>query len=235
MPAWMTSELRELVCVPIASSASRMMTSLPASASSRAIARPTTPAPTTTTSTRSMAKQPLEAEDASAGERRGARHGPRRAVEQRADQRAEERAGGEADGADQRRGAAGGPREGRERERRGVRQHQRGAEEQQRERRHDRGPVRGTGPGERGSRRATREDQPAAAPDESRHAEPHHETACRPGTGDLAEHHAGEHPDVSADTNAQAGERKGGARHPREDRELAGEHHEQRAEEARLG
>src|SRR6266404_6689397 len=53
MPAWITSELRELVCVPIASSASSTITSRPASASSRAIARPTTPAPTTTASTRS--------------------------------------------------------------------------------------------------------------------------------------------------------------------------------------
>src|SRR5205085_11642729 len=101
MPAWITSEFRELVCVPIASSASRMMTSLPVSASSRAIARPTTPAPTMTTSTRSITKQPLEAEHADAGERRGARHGSRRAVEQRAKERAKERAGGEADGADE--------------------------------------------------------------------------------------------------------------------------------------
>src|SRR5437868_15407253 len=102
MPAWITSEFRELVCVPIASSASRMMTSLPVSASSRAIARPTTPAPTMTTSTRSITtKQLLEAEHAGRGERRGARHGPRRAVEQRAKERAKERAGGEADGADE--------------------------------------------------------------------------------------------------------------------------------------
>src|SRR5438128_1520167 len=43
----MTSELRALVCVPIADSASITMTSRPASASSRAIARPTTPAPIT--------------------------------------------------------------------------------------------------------------------------------------------------------------------------------------------
>src|SRR5205085_4959220 len=133
MPAWITSEFRELVCVPIASSASRMMTSLPASASSRAIARPTTPAPTTTVSTRSMAQQPLEAEDACGGERRGARHRPRRAVEQQAEERAEDRAGREADGADQRRGAAGGAGEGRERERGGVRQHECRAEEQERE------------------------------------------------------------------------------------------------------
>src|SRR3546814_16234139 len=43
----MTTELRELVCVPNAGSASRMVTSRPASASSRAMARPTAPAPMT--------------------------------------------------------------------------------------------------------------------------------------------------------------------------------------------
>src|SRR5712691_571567 len=47
----MTSELRELLCAPIASSASRMITSRPAVASARATARPTTPAPMTTDST----------------------------------------------------------------------------------------------------------------------------------------------------------------------------------------
>src|SRR5476651_2518972 len=51
MPAWMTSELRELVPVPIPSADSRMMTSRPARASARATARPTTPAPITTQST----------------------------------------------------------------------------------------------------------------------------------------------------------------------------------------
>src|SRR5438067_9584569 len=56
MPAWMTSELRELVCVPIASSASRITTSRPARASARATARPTTPPPTTTASTFSTQK-----------------------------------------------------------------------------------------------------------------------------------------------------------------------------------
>src|SRR5919201_604049 len=50
MPAWMTSELRELVCVPIASSASRITTSRPARARARATPRPTTPAPMTTAS-----------------------------------------------------------------------------------------------------------------------------------------------------------------------------------------
>ena len=50
-PAWMTSLLRALVMLPIAPSASTITTSLPARASARAIARPTTPAPTTTVST----------------------------------------------------------------------------------------------------------------------------------------------------------------------------------------
>src|SRR3954451_7130362 len=148
MPAWMTSELRELVCVPMASSASRMMNSRPASASSRAMARPTTPAPTTTASTRSMAYPALEPEDAPCGERGGACHRPRRAVEQRAEKHAEERAGGEADGADQRRRAACGVRKGREDERRRVRQHERGPEEEQRKRRDDGRPVRAARPGE---------------------------------------------------------------------------------------
>src|SRR6267154_1072955 len=49
----MTSLLRELVAVPIAPSASRTITSRPASASDLATARPATPAPITTESTRS--------------------------------------------------------------------------------------------------------------------------------------------------------------------------------------
>src|SRR5512134_2722629 len=53
MPAWITSLLRALVAVPNAFSASTMITSRPACASARAQARPTTPAPTTTQSTRS--------------------------------------------------------------------------------------------------------------------------------------------------------------------------------------
>ena len=53
MPAWITSELRELVWLPISRSASSTTTSRPASASARATASPTTPAPTTTHSTRS--------------------------------------------------------------------------------------------------------------------------------------------------------------------------------------
>src|SRR6267154_1617001 len=49
----MTSLLRELVAVPIVPSASRTITSRPASASDLATARPATPAPITTESTRS--------------------------------------------------------------------------------------------------------------------------------------------------------------------------------------
>src|SRR2546422_267760 len=94
MPAWITSELRELVCVPIASSASRMITSRPASASSRAIASPTTPAPTTTASTLSTREPPFERKGGEAGKRGGGGHRARGAVEKRAEQRAENCAGG---------------------------------------------------------------------------------------------------------------------------------------------
>src|SRR5574338_638239 len=58
MPAWMTSELRELVWVPNAASASRMTTSRPASASRRATASPTTPAPITAQSILSVMGRP---------------------------------------------------------------------------------------------------------------------------------------------------------------------------------
>ena len=54
MPAWITSELRELVWLPISPSASSTTTSRPARASARATASPTTPAPTTMQSTRSI-------------------------------------------------------------------------------------------------------------------------------------------------------------------------------------
>src|SRR3989442_13456367 len=116
MPAWITSELRELVCVPIASSASRMITSRPAIASSRATASQTAPARTTTASTLSMAlstrEHPFEDEGGEAGERRDGCHRARAAVEERAEQRAERRARGEADRADERRSGARGLREG---------------------------------------------------------------------------------------------------------------------------
>src|SRR5215468_980293 len=49
MPPWITSLLRDEVPVPIASAASATITSCPASAAARAIASPTTPAPTTRT------------------------------------------------------------------------------------------------------------------------------------------------------------------------------------------
>src|SRR6266850_5053508 len=149
MPAWITSELRELVWVPIASSASRMITSRPAMASSRAMARPTTPAPTTTASTLSTRELPFEGEGGKAGERGGGRHRARAAVEERAEQRAERGARGEADRADQRRRGARGLREGRQRERGGARQDERGAEKQHGERPDQREPVLGARPGER--------------------------------------------------------------------------------------
>src|SRR3954463_6955980 len=115
MPAWITSELRELVCVPIASSASRITTSRPARARARAMARPTTPAPMTTASTRSMGKPPFEEERRHAGERGDARHRPRRAVKDDAKDCADRRADGEADRADERGRGAGEFRKGRNR------------------------------------------------------------------------------------------------------------------------
>src|SRR6185369_12820681 len=120
MPAWMTSELRELVCVPIASSASTITTSRPASASARATARPTTPAPMTTASTLSTQQAPLDEEGARAAQRGDARHRPRAAVEERAERGADRRAHGELRRADERGGGSGGAREGRQRRRRGV-------------------------------------------------------------------------------------------------------------------
>src|SRR5579863_5377169 len=57
MPAWITSLLRELAPVPNRSAASRINTSRPRNASSRATARPMTPAPTTTASTLSIGRE----------------------------------------------------------------------------------------------------------------------------------------------------------------------------------
>src|SRR2546421_411824 len=142
MPAWITSELRELVCVPIASSASRMITSRPAIASSRATARPTTPAPTTTASTLSMALSTRE-------------------------------------------------------------------------------PAFDAGPGECRDGEAAAEHQPAAAAHEPGAAEAQHEAARRPGAGDLAEHHAGEHPAVGVERHAHVREGKRRCCDPREDAHLA--------------
>src|SRR5436189_6486127 len=49
MPAWITSLLREETPLPMPPVASATLTSWPASAAARAIARPTTPAPMTRT------------------------------------------------------------------------------------------------------------------------------------------------------------------------------------------
>src|SRR4051812_24713058 len=126
----MTSEFRELVCVPIASSDSRITTSRPASASARATARPTTPAPITTASTFSKGETPLEEERRGAGQRGGGRHRPRGAVERSGEQRAQGRTGGKPDRADERGRGAGGLRERRERRRGRVRHDQRGTEQE---------------------------------------------------------------------------------------------------------
>src|SRR2546426_3274653 len=107
MPAWMTSELRELVWVPMASSASRITTSRPDRARLRATARPTAPAPTTTASSFSTQQEPFKKEGAQAGSRGDRRHRPRGAVERGAEPRADERAAGKADESDQRRSGAG--------------------------------------------------------------------------------------------------------------------------------
>src|SRR5258706_14317658 len=125
----MISELPDLVGLPIASSDSRITTSRPAAASARATARPTTPAPMTTASTRSTGEPPFEEEGRDAGERGDARHRPRGAVEDGAEDRADRRADGEADRADERRGGAGGFRERRKGRRGRVRHDERRAEE----------------------------------------------------------------------------------------------------------
>src|SRR6185436_7906533 len=171
MPAWITSELRELVCVPIASSASRITTSRPAIASSRATARPTIPAPITTASTRSTGQPPFEYERPDAGERGDARHGARRAVEERAEQGAKERRDDEADRADQRRSGARGLRERRKRGRGGAGEDERGAEKEERERRDERKPVLRARPGERGGRHAADDDDHCPAAHEARRSE----------------------------------------------------------------
>src|SRR5688572_11901189 len=106
MPAWMTSELRELVCVPMASSASSTTTSRPAMARARATARPTTPPPMTTASSFSTRHPPFEQKRAEPGERGGAGDRPRAAVEQSAEERADDGAPRETDGAQERGGGA---------------------------------------------------------------------------------------------------------------------------------
>src|SRR5438477_9735560 len=136
MPAWITSELRELVWVPIASSASRITTSRPARASSRATARPTTPAPITTASSFSTAQEDLEHGCADAGDGCCGGHRARRAVEGGGEEGADQRAGGEADGPDQRGSRACRGREGCERGRGRVGHDQSGAEEEHGKREH---------------------------------------------------------------------------------------------------
>src|SRR6266403_2305907 len=63
MPAWMTSLLRLLVQVPNVSSPSRIRRDLPERAMARAMANPTTPAPTTIASTSAMTLTQLEVLD----------------------------------------------------------------------------------------------------------------------------------------------------------------------------
>src|SRR5579872_2502226 len=63
----MTSELRLLMPVPTACSRSSTMTSRPPRASACATARPTTPAPMTMQSTRSVTGQPVSAQQQLAG------------------------------------------------------------------------------------------------------------------------------------------------------------------------
>src|ERR1044071_8565606 len=128
MPAWMTSELRELVCVPMASSASRTTTSRPDRASERATARPTTPAPITTASRHSTWQPPFEQKCPKSRERRSIGHRARAAVKSRAEQRADQRAASEAQGAEQRGHRAGGARKRRQGARRRARGDERGAE-----------------------------------------------------------------------------------------------------------
>src|SRR5437868_1855107 len=98
MPAWITSELRELVWVPIASSASRITTSRPARASARATASPTIPAPTTTLSALSTE----DPRDRQRADPRGCGQGgdrARAAVEREPEGGADQRADGELRGA----------------------------------------------------------------------------------------------------------------------------------------
>src|ERR1041385_4060466 len=154
MPAWITSEFRELVCVPIASSPSRITTSRPARASARATASPTTPAPTTAASSLSTREHPFEDEHADRRYCGDARHRARGAVEGYPEQRAEQRARSEADGTDQRRGGACRLRERRERHRRRAGKDQRAAEENQRERQDEREPVLRAAPRQRARRDA---------------------------------------------------------------------------------
>src|SRR3954471_12688646 len=149
MPAWMTSELRELVCVPKASSASRMITSRPRNARARATARPTTPAPTTTASTRSTDKVLLDEEGAESAKRGGGCEGACGSFKQQSEHRAHDRADGELACAHHGGCRAGAVREGAQRRRCSVRHDERGAAHVDRERHDDRRPVREASPRER--------------------------------------------------------------------------------------
>src|SRR5687768_12320797 len=185
MPAWITSELRELVWVPIASSASRTTTSRPAMARARATARPTTPAPITTASSFSTQQELLESKGRRAGERRDAGHRPRAAVESGAQKTTHDRAGGEADGADERGGRTGGGGKRRQGRRGRVRHDERGAEEEDEERDHHREPVCHARPGEARGGRAAGEHQRRAGAQQPRDAQARHEPARRPGAAEL--------------------------------------------------
>src|SRR5574341_1898242 len=133
MPAWTTSELRELVCVPIASSASRITTSCPAIARARAAARPTTPAPTTRASSLSTEEHFLEEKRGHAAQGRERGHGPRAAVEGGGEPAADQRADAEAERADERHGGARRSGEGRDRGGHRVRHGERRSEKEQEE------------------------------------------------------------------------------------------------------
>src|SRR5918996_4423580 len=141
MPAWMTSELRELAWVPIASSASRITTSRPASASARATARPTTPAPITTASRRSTEELSFQEKGSRAGAGGEGGHGTRGTVEDGGEAAADDRAHAEADGADERNRGAGRAGKRRKRSGGGVRGGERGAREEGEKGQHHARPV----------------------------------------------------------------------------------------------
>ena len=112
-------------------------------ASARATARPTTPAPITTASSCSTQKPPSKTKAATPATSGHRGHRPRGAIERGAQRGADEGAGGEADGADEGRGGAGGRGEGRHRRGGGIRHHQRRTEKIEHERRR---PPRASGP-----------------------------------------------------------------------------------------
>src|SRR5262245_44437691 len=127
MPAWMTSELRELVCVPNVSSASSTTTSRPVMASARATARPTTPAPITTASSLSTRELPLKKQGEAAAYCCHSGHRSRGAIERGAQQRADQRGRGKAACAHERGYGAGRAGKWRQRDRGRVGEHERRA------------------------------------------------------------------------------------------------------------